>query len=345
MRIEELDYDLPEEAIAQTPLADRAASRLLWLHRASGVVEDRSFRDAVDILQPGDLLVLNDTRVTAIRLIGEKPTGGKVELLLLKETAPGEYEALAKPGKRLQPGTEVSFEGPDSFAGQTLPLRARILANLAEGRKLVRFHPDPNLQKRLRQIGRVPLPPYITHEIEDPERYQTVYSQTAGSAAAPTAGLHFTREILDRLRAKGVETATVSLDVGLDTFRPITSEEPTLHSIHGETCHLPEDTKRAVEAAMGRIVAVGTTAVRTLESFAAGPRRLRTGSMQTRLFITPGYEFQIVDGMFTNFHLPRTTMLLMIFALAGQDAVRAAYRHAVDSGYRFLSFGDSMLIL
>jgi len=336
MKLEDLDYDLPESAIAQTPLADRAASKLLWLHRNSGLIEDRGFRDVVDILQPGDLLVMNDTRVTAIRLLGEKPSGGKVELLLLKETAATEFEILAKPGRRLQPGAIVEF--PNG-------LRATITENLPEGRKRARFSPDRDLKDKLTAIGKIPLPPYIKREIEDPERYQTVYAHTAGSAAAPTAGLHFTENILEALKAKGVKTATVNLDVGLDTFRPITVEEPLDHKIHGETCHLPEETKQTIDEAAGRIIAVGTTAVRTLESFATGHRRVESGSMETRLFITAGYEFKIVDGMFTNFHLPRTTMLLMIFALGGEEAVRNAYRHAVASAYRFLSFGDSMLIV
>ncbi|MFI5386632.1 MAG: tRNA preQ1(34) S-adenosylmethionine ribosyltransferase-isomerase QueA [Fimbriimonadales bacterium] len=336
MRLEDLDYDLPEEAIAQTPLADRAASKLLWLHRDTGEIEDRAFRDVVDILQPRDLLVLNDTRVTALRLLGEKPTGGQVELLLLKEVAPSNFEALAKPGRRLRPGAEIRFEGG---------LTASVVENLPEGRKRVVFAPDPDLADKLRHLGRVPLPPYVKRPIDDPERYQTVYARAAGSAAAPTAGLHFTREILDQLEAKGVRIAKVTLDVGLDTFRPITALDPLQHQIHGETCQLPEETRRAIAEAKGRIVAVGTTAVRTLESFAIGPREVEAGSKNTRLFITPGFRFQIVDGMFTNFHMPRTTMLMMISAMAGEGAVRRAYEHALAGGYRFLSFGDSMLIL
>jgi S-adenosylmethionine:tRNA ribosyltransferase-isomerase len=336
VKLQDLDYDLPEEAIAQTPLADRAASKLLWLHKGSGEIEDVCFRDIVHLLEPGDLLVLNDTRVTALRLLGEKPTGGQVELLLLKEAAPGVFEALAKPGKRLQPGATVRLQHG---------LAATVLENLPEGRKLVRFAPDEALAENLRSIGKVPLPPYVKRQIEDPERYQTVYAKTGGSAAAPTAGLHFTPEILESLRVKGIQTANVTLDVGLDTFRPITAENPLQHEIHGETCHLPEATQRAIHEANGRIIAVGTTAVRTLETFAAAPRRVGAGSRDTKLFITPGYKFKIVDGMFTNFHMPRTTMLLMISALAGQSNVMKAYAHALEESYRFLSFGDSMLIL
>lgn len=336
MRIEELDYDLPESAIAQTPLDDRAASRLLWLHRQTGEIQDRNFRQCVDLLESGDLLVLNDTRVTALRLFGQKPTGGQVELLLLKERDLGQFEALAKPGRRLQPGASIEFE--DGLA-------AVVEENLSEGRKLVRFQAASDLRERLASFGQVPLPPYIHARLDYPERYQTVYAATGGSAAAPTAGLHFTPEILSQLQAKGIRLAKVTLDVGLDTFRPISTENPLEHEIHGETCHLPQETAQAISEAKGRIVAVGTTAVRTLESFAIGRRKVEVGSKETKLFITPGYQFRIVDGMFTNFHMPRTTMLLMISAMAGRDSVMAAYRHAVEAGYRFLSFGDSMLIL
>jgi S-adenosylmethionine:tRNA ribosyltransferase-isomerase len=329
VKLDDLDYDLPEAAIAQTPLQDRAAARLLWLHRAGGI-EDRRFRDAVEILETGDLLVLNDTRVTALRLLGEKPSGGKVELLLLKERHAGVYEALAKPGRRLQPGARILFEKA---------VTAEVLENLSEGRKLVRIDGDPS------SSGRVPLPPYIHTALADPERYQTVYAKTGGSSAAPTAGLHFTPEILEALTIKGIKIAHVTLDVGLDTFRPITSEDPLTHAIHGETCHLPPETKHQIEAAKGRIIAVGTTAVRTLETFANARRKVDTGTRDTKLFITPGYDFKVIDGMFTNFHMPRTTMLLMISALAGHAHVMEAYRHAIEHGYRFLSFGDSMLIL
>ena len=365
MRLEEYDYELPESAIAQTPLTDRAASKLLWLHKDSGMAEDRSFGDVVEILRPGDLLVLNETRVTALRLYGVRPSGGRVELLLLHPMSSGVYEALAKPGRRLQPGASIEFDGG---------LTAVVVENLTEGRKLIRFDPMPALAERLEQLGRVPLPPYIHVPLADPERYQTVYSRrqsqspgispplpsppprhesswqgerkaVGGSAAAPTAGLHFTTELLQRLQAMEVRIATVNLQVGLDTFRPITAEDPRRHAIHGETCSLPAETQQAVECATGRIVAVGTTAVRTLESFAVGPRRVEAGIKDTRLFITPGYKFKIIDGMFTNFHMPRTTMLLMVSALAGKDAVMPAYRRALDANYRFLSFGDSMLIL
>lgn len=339
MKLEDFDYFLPDEAIAQVPLDDRSASRLLLLHRASGQFEDRRFADVVDILQPGDLLVVNDTRVTALRLFGHKSTGGRCQLLLLKEIETGIFEALAKPGKRMQPGTVVTIgEGQST-------LSAHIMENLLEGRKRVRFDSTGNLREQLHTAGQVPLPPYVREAIADPERYQTVYAQSGGSAAAPTAGLHFTPEILQQLTAKGVKIAKVTLDVGLDTFRPITADNPLEHRIHGERCSLSESTRREIAASQGRIVAVGTTAVRTIESFATGPKAVESGTKETKLFIAPGYRFQIVDAMFTNFHMPRTTMLMMISAFAGQAGVRRAYAHALATGYRFLSFGDSMLIL
>lgn len=335
MKLSDFDYELPEDAIAQAPLDDRSASKLLWLHRETGKVEDRAFTEVVEILEPGDLLVVNDTRVTALRVFGDKPTGGRVELLLLKEVGPGEYECLARPGRRLRTGSEILLEGG---------IRAVVAGELPEGRKRVRLHAS---REEIERVGQIPLPPYIRRELREAGRYQTVYASAAGSAAAPTAGLHFTPGILDFLTTKGVGLAKVTLDVGLDTFRPITDEDPSNHPIHGERCSVPDSTAAAIAAAKRRIIAVGTTTVRTLESFAVGSREVRPGSMDTRLFITPESEraFQVIDGMFTNFHLPRTTMLLMISALAGRQAIMAAYAHALKQGYRFLSFGDSMLIL
>jgi len=334
-RLSDYDYNLPESAIAQEPLDDRAASRLLYLHKDSGATEDRSFRDVIQLLEKGDLLVLNDTRVSAFRLFGKKPTGANVELLALRQIDSMRYECLLKPGKRLQPGATITFgNGLLGHVEETLP----------EGRKVVRFESSSDVDADIRALSSVPLPPYVHAALQDPERYQTVYSRAAGSAAAPTAGLHFTNEILQTLRSKGVETAWVTLNVGIDTFRPVQVDDPSQHPIHGETCEMPAQTKAAIESCKGRIIAVGTTSVRTLESFAIGPRRVETGTRDTKLFIRPGYEFKIVDGMFTNFHMPRTTMLMMISAMAGRDNVMRAYRHALDSEYRFLSFGDSMLI-
>ncbi|MFY9233566.1 MAG: tRNA preQ1(34) S-adenosylmethionine ribosyltransferase-isomerase QueA [Fimbriimonadaceae bacterium] len=332
--LSDYDYHLPDEAIAQEPLADRSASRLLVLHKDSGEIEHLSFKDVPRLLSRGDLLVLNDTRVTAVRVFGKKESGGGVEALLLSEIAEGVFEALAKPGRRLSAGTRVGFGD----------LRAEILEVLDDGRRVIRFDPVPDLGGRLRKIGQVPLPPYITKHLAEAERYQTVYGATAGSAAAPTAGLHFTDAMLAELIEKGVGIARVTLDVGLDTFRPIQSDDLDLHRMRGERCTVPEDTAEAVARCRGRVIAVGTTSVRTLESSAAGPKIITPGTQTTSLFIRPGYRFKAIDGMFTNFHMPRTTMLLLISALAGREAVLRSYAQALDRGYRFLSFGDAMLI-
>jgi S-adenosylmethionine:tRNA ribosyltransferase-isomerase len=328
--LSDFDYDLPEDRIAQTPLADRAASRLLWLHK-DGQLEHRNFAEVPDLLKPGDLLALNDTRVTARRLLGHKPTGGQVELLLLRYLpATREWLALAKPGRRLQPGARILIEGG---------LEAEILGNEADGLKRLTLSGDPA------ESGSVPLPPYILAKLSDPERYQTVYAKAPGSAAAPTAGLHFTSDLLERLRARGVETVTITLDVSIDTFRPIQSETLDEHRMHGETCRISAEAAAKINAAPGRIIAVGTTSVRTLESFAIAPRRVRAGEKTTSIFIRPGFSFQVIDGMFTNFHMPRTSMLVMLAALVGRDPLMNAYQSALAEGYRFLSFGDSMLIL
>ena len=335
-RISDYDYRLPDDLIAQEPLDDRSASRLLWLHRDTGVVEHRRFLDVRDILRPGDLLVANNTRVTAFRLHGYKPTGGQVEILALKNSAPLTYDCLARPGKRLSPGSQLEFEDG---------LTAQVVEELDHGLKRLKFNSAEALRSSTSAAKTVPLPPYITRQLKDAERYQTVYSDAPGSAAAPTAGLHFTQTLLEALTASGVQIAWVNLEVGLDTFRPVQVEDPSEHPIHGEMCEVPAETVRAVAEANGRIIAVGTTSVRTLETFAIGSRRLEAGRRESRLFIRPGYEFKIVDGMFTNFHMPRTTMMMMISALAGTAPVMAAYRQAVEQKYRFLSFGDSMLIL
>lgn len=335
-RLSDYDYDLPEELIAQTPLADRAASKLLWLDRATGEIKDHAFREVPSILREGDLLVWNDTRVTALRLHGQKPTGAAVEALLLRKTGPGVYSALVKPGKRLKPGSTIEFEDG---------LVATVSRELDEPVKELRFDPLPDLEERLRRAGQVPLPPYIHQKLVDPERYQTVYAHSGGSAAAPTAGLHFTPELIQQLKGQGIQMANVTLDVSLDTFRPVTSENLEEHKMHGEICRISEETALAVANCKGRIIAVGTTTARTLESFATGPKNVQAGEKATTIFIRPGYKWQIVDGMFTNFHMPKTTMMMMISALAGRSKVMEAYHHATQHGYRFLSFGDSMLIL
>lgn len=335
-RITDYDYDLPPERIAQTPLKDRSASKLLVLHRDTGEIEHRSFRDLVQFLRKGDLLVLNDTRVTALRLFGQKETGGAVEMLLLKAIGGGAFEAMVKPSKKLKPGTAVLLEDG---------LIASIEEKLEGPKRRVLFQEDGELLSKLRSIGLTPLPPYIKGRIEDPERYQTVYAQFGGSAAAPTAGLHFTPRLLDDLRAHGVKLASVTLDISLDTFRSLETESLDEHVMHGEVATVSPETKMAIESCEGRIVAVGTTVVRTLETFATGPKRIEVGNTVSRLFIRPGYRFQIVDGLITNFHMPRTTMLVLVSSLAGRENILRAYREALSGEYRFLSFGDAMLVI
>lgn len=336
-RLSDYDYELPENRIAQEPLADRSAARLMVVDRSTGAWEHRVFRDLPELLEPGDLLVRNATRVTAMRLFGAKPSGGAVEALLLRQdTAPGSFVALVKPGRRLPTGALIEFEGG---------LRATVGEVRADGQRVLHFEAvEGQLDQQLRECAQAPLPPYIRTRLKDPERYQTVYAKHGGSAAAPTAGLHFTPEVLEALDRRGVETAEVTLSVGLDTFRPVTEDRAADHVMHGEWCSVSEATRDAVARCRGRIIAVGTTSARTLESFAVGPRQLETGTKETRIFITSGYRWRIVDGMITNYHMPRTTMLLMVASLTGRDALMAAYAEALQQNYRFLSFGDAMLI-
>lgn len=334
MRTSDLDYDLPERLIAQEPLAVRSGSRLLVLRRDSGGLEHRAFADLPQILAPGDLLVRNDTRVTARRVAARRPGGGAAELLLL-EWDGAEATALARPAKRVRPGDLLE-------CGR---VQARVLADLGEGRRVVRFEEGGRPFAGLGSLGEVPLPPYVRARLRDPARYDTVYARHGGSAAAPTAGLHFDADVLGRLDERGVRTASVTLSVGTDTFRPVASETLEEHPIHGERAWVTEEAAAAVAACRGRVVAVGTTACRTLESAASGPRTLVPGERETQLFITPGYQFRCVDALLTNFHMPRTTMLGMVAALCGAGPLMAAYREAVRLEYRFLSFGDSMLVI
>lgn len=287
---------------------------------------------------PGDLLVRNNTKVTALRLFGSRATGARVEALLLSAAAgKDEFIAMTRPAKKLRPGEVLQMEGG---------IEAEVMEDLGEGRKRLALRASSgSLDDALREAGQTPLPPYIKTKLEDPGRYQTVYATQPGSAAAPTAGLHFTPEILAAIEAKGVGIVEVTLDVSLDTFRPMTAQDPLAHQMHGERCEVSEEAAARIESCQGRVIAIGTTSVRTLETFAVGPKRLRHGSEVSRIYITPGFQFQVVDGMFTNFHMPRTTMLLMISAMAGRDQVMEAYAQAVQERYRFLSFGDSMLIL
>lgn len=324
---------MPEELIAQEPLEDRSSSKLLWVH--DGQVSHHNFRDILQILRPDDVLVLNDTRVTALRLHGERQSGGKVEALLLRQETENRYVTMVKPAKRLKIGSRIRF-------GESL--EALVVDDLGEGHKVLEFHGD-DVAAQIRRAGKVPLPPYISRPLDNPERYQTVYASHGGSAAAPTAGLHFTDELLQELQGAGVRIAKVTLDVGIDTFRPILVNNLDEHKMHGETCTISAETAEAVNNAKGRIIAVGTTVVRTLESMADGFKHVRSGSTNTDIFIRPGFEFRIVDGMFTNFHLPGTTMMVMLSALIGREKLLHAYKIAVENQYRFLSFGDSMLIL
>jgi S-adenosylmethionine:tRNA ribosyltransferase-isomerase len=337
VRLEPFDYPLPEERIAQTPIDPRDASRLLVL-KGDGSLEHTRFTDLPDYLQSGDLLVFNDTRVLPARVHGRKETGARVELLLLQRLGAGRWEALAFPGRRLQEGARILFgEGE---------LRAEVVGRGAEGTRILQFEAAGGPEEAdvlLHRLGEVPLPPYIHERLDDPDRYQTLYARDEGSAAAPTAGLHFTPRVFEALREKGVRFAYVTLHVGIATFRPIKTETIEEHQMHEEWYSVPEETARAVAGCEGRVVAVGTTTVRCLES-AAREGEVRAGSARTRLYLRPGAEFHAVDAILTNFHMPRSSLLVLVSAFAGVEPIRAAYREALETGYRFLSFGDAMLI-
>lgn len=339
MQTSDFDYDLPQSSIAQTPVEPRHASRLLVLHRDGGELEHSRFWELDSYLRPGDLLVINRTRVIPARVYAHKPTGGRVELLLLHREDELTWEALVG-GKGLTAGKTVQVDGG---------LTAEIIDVLEGSRRRIRF--SQPVEPALEQVGQMPLPPYIHTALHDPSRYQTVYADQPGSAAAPTAGLHFTPELMEKLRAKGIQFAEVTLHVGLDTFAPVTEDHPDEHQIHTEWCEVTPEAAEAIRAARragGRIVAVGTTSVRTLESAAreASPEEVvRPISGPTSLFILPGYSFKAVDGMITNFHLPKSTLIMLVSAFAGREKVLETYRQAVQAGYRFYSFGDAMLIL
>lgn len=336
MKTSDFDYHLPESSIAQTPVEPRDSSRLLVLHRDTGDLEHRLFRDLADYLNPGDLLVLNRTRVIPARIFARKETGGRVELLLLRRRDTLTWEALVG-GKGLRVGKEVQVEnGPD----------AEIIEILEGSERLIRFS-EP-IEPYFPKVGHVPLPPYIHEELNDPERYQTVYAKEPGSAAAPTAGLHFTPRLLEELQAKGVRISYVTLHVGLDTFAPVNEENPEEHKIHTEWCEMPQETADLIndtKARGKRVIAVGTTSVRTLESAMVGRDIISSYTGPTSLFILPGYQFKVVDAMITNFHLPRSTLLMLVSAFAGHERILETYRIAVVEGYRFYSFGDAMLIV
>ena len=340
MKTSDFYYDLPQELIAQTPLERRDGSRLMVLDRESGEITHRHFYDLPEYLHPGDTLVLNDSRVLPARLYGHRvPTGGAVELLLLKDQGDGKWECLARPGRKLKPGAEVSFGDGE--------LTATIAEDLQEGKKLVQFHYEGIFLEILERLGKMPLPPYIKEELQNGERYQTVYSKVTGSAAAPTAGLHFTKELLQKIQDMGVSIAYITLHVGLGTFRPVSAEEVTDHHMHSEFCMISKETAELLNETHrrgGRIICVGTTSCRTLESFAKEDGTFEESSGWTEIFIYPGYRFKAMDALVTNFHLPESTLVMLVSAFAGREHILNAYNTAVQERYRFFSFGDAMLI-
>ena len=340
MKTHDFWYDLPEELIAQTPLQQRDSSRLCVLDRKTGKVTHRHFYDILEYLQPGDCLVMNDSRVLPARLLGHRPTGGAAELLLLRDLGDRKWECLAKPGRKLQTGAEVVFGDGE--------LTATIVEVKDDGNRIVEFHYEGIFLEVLERLGKMPLPPYIKAELQDQERYQTVYSRAVGSAAAPTAGLHFTNDLLDKLRQKGISTAFVTLHVGLGTFRPVKAENILEHHMHSELCMMGEETAKILnetKSAGGRIICVGTTSCRTLESLVNEDGTFAAGSCWTEIFIYPGYQFKAMQGLITNFHLPESTLVMLVSAFAGRENVLAAYEEAVKERYRFFSFGDAMAIL
>ena len=333
-------YDLPEELIAQTPLQQRDTSRLLVLDRKTGAVKHRRFFDIIEYLQPGDCLVMNDSRVLPARLLGHRPTGGAAELLLLRDLGDKKWECLAKPGRKLQEGQQVVFGNGE--------LTATVTEVKPDGNRVVEFCYEGIFLEVLERLGKMPLPPYIKAELQDQERYQTVYSREVGSAAAPTAGLHFTNELLDKIRSKGIKTAFVTLHVGLGTFRPVKAEDISEHHMHSELCMISEETAQTLnvtKASGGRVICVGTTSCRTLESLVNEDGSFEAKSRWTDIFIFPGYRFKAMDGLITNFHLPESTLVMLVSAFAGRENVLAAYEEAVREKYRFFSFGDAMTIL
>ena len=340
MKTSDFYYDLPKELIAQDPLEDRSASRLMHLNKETGEYEHGHFRDILKYLKPGDCLVINDTKVIPARLYGSKVgTDAAIEILLLKRRENDIWETLVKPGKKCKVGTVISF-GDGILTGEVVDI-------VDEGNRLIQFHYDGIFEEILDQLGEMPLPPYITHKLQDKNRYQTVYAKHEGSAAAPTAGLHFTKELLQQVQDAGVKIAHVTLHVGLGTFRPVKVEDVTQHHMHSEFYVVEEDQAKLIndtKAAGGRVIAVGTTSCRTLESATGEDGILKAGSGWTEIFIYPGYRFKMIDGLITNFHLPESTLVMLVSALAGKEHIMAAYEAAVKEKYRFFSFGDAMFI-
>ena len=333
-------FDLPEELIAQDPLEDRSSSRLLVLDKNTGAVEHHIFKNIIDYLNPGDCLVLNNTKVIPARLLGQREaTGGAVEVLLLKRNADDVWETLVKPGKKCKPGTRLTFGD-----GR---LKAEVLETVDEGNRLIKFYYDGIWEEVLDSLGEMPLPPYITHKLQDKNRYQTVYAKYDGSAAAPTAGLHFTKELLADIEKKGIKICYVTLHVGLGTFRPVKAENILEHHMHTEVYQVTEESAKLIndtKKAGGRVICVGTTSCRTIESAADENGIVKAGNSETSIFIYPGYKFKVLDALITNFHLPESTLVMLVSALAGRENVLAAYEEAIKERYRFFSFGDAMFI-
>lgn len=340
MNLHDFSYDLPQELIAQDPLEDRSSSRLMLLDKNTGAIEHKVFKDIIDYLNPGDCLVLNNTKVIPARLMGVREgTGASIEVLLLKRRENDVWEVLVKPGKKARPGDRIIFgEGK---------LTAEVLDVVEDGNRLIKFYYEGVFEAVLDELGQMPLPPYITHKLQDKNRYQTVYAKNEGSAAAPTAGLHFTKELLEKIKEKGVNVVSITLHVGLGTFRPVKVDKIEEHRMHTETFNISKeaaDTINRTRAAGGRVIAVGTTSCRTLESAAADDGTIPARSGDTDIFIYPGYKFKAIDCLITNFHLPESTLIMLVSALAGRDNIMNAYETAVKERYRFFSFGDAMFI-
>ena len=340
MDLKDNNKDLPEELIAQDPLEDRSSSRLMVLHKDTGRIEHKIFRDIIDYLNPGDCLVINDTKVIPARLMGIKEdTGAAIEVLLLKRNADDVWECLVKPGKKARTGARIVF-GEGLLVGEIVDV-------IEDGNRMIKFHYEGIFEEILDKLGQMPLPPYITHKLQDKNRYQTVYARNEGSAAAPTAGLHFTKELLEKIKEKGVNVVSITLHVGLGTFRPVKVDKIEEHHMHTETFNISKeaaDTINRTRAAGGRVIAVGTTSCRTLESAAADDGTIPARSGDTDIFIYPGYKFKAIDCLITNFHLPESTLIMLVSALAGRDNIMNAYETAVKERYRFFSFGDAMFI-
>ncbi len=340
MKTHDFYFDLPPELIAQTPLERRDQSRLLKLDRQTGAIAHHHFYELPQFLRPGDCLVLNDSRVLPARLLGRRETGGACEVLLLIDQGEKTWECLVRPGRKLKPGAKVIF-GNGELTGE-------VTEEIEGGNRLVRFQYEGIFLEVLERLGKMPLPPYIKEELQDAERYQTVYSKVTGSAAAPTAGLHFTPELLEQVRAMGVKVCFVTLHVGLGTFRPVKAEDIQEHEMHAEYCMISQETAETINETKrngGRVLCVGTTSCRTVESFAAEDGTMKESAGWTNIFIYPGYRFKVLDGLVTNFHLPESTLIMLVSALAGREHVLSAYQEAVGERYRFFSFGDAMLIL